>query len=117
MLNRKLISRGDIYFIDLSPSVGSEQGGKRPCVVVSNNMANRYSPCITVIPLTTSTTKANIPTHCDLSSETDGVRHSSTALCEQIRTVDKSRIVNKVGALSAEAMTKLESAIKIHLGV
>lgn len=117
MLNRRLITRGEVYYIDLSQTVGSEQSGLRPCLVISNDVNNKHSPCVTVIPFTSSTTKANIPTHISVSANECGLRQSSIALCEQIRTIDKRRIKNRVGVLTAEKMMLIDIAIKMSLGV
>ena len=117
MLNRRLITRGEVYYIDLTPTVGSEQSGLRPCLVISNDMNNKHSPCITIIPFTSSVTKANIPTHITISANECGLRQASIALCEQIRTIDKRRIKNRIGVLTAEDMMRIDIAIKISLGV
>ena len=109
----KIFNRGEIYYIDLSPVKGSEQGGLRPCVIVQNNSGNRYAPTLIVVPLTTKT-KRQLPTHATVREGTK----ESTALCEQIKTIDKSRVSgNAIGRCSPRTMTQIDLCLKISLGL
>ena len=109
------IRRGDIYFADLNPVIGSEQGGIRPVVILQNNVGNKYSPTTIIVAAITSVEKPMLPTHVRLNSEclTDG----STALLEQIRTVDKSRLLDFIGKVSSEEMKIIEDALLISIGI
>lgn len=111
------ISRGDIYYADLSPVVGSEQGGIRPVLVVQNNMGNRYSPTVIVAAITSCTTKAKIPTHVAISKEESGLRCDSTILLEQVRTIDRSRLKEYIGRLSDRQMGKVDKGLLTSLGL
>ena len=111
MLNT--IQRGEIYYIDLSPTQGSEQGGLRPCVIVQNNRGNEHAPTTIVVPLTTQT-KRKLPIHATVREGTK----LSLALCEQIRTVDKERISGRpIGKCSPHTMEQIDLALKISLGL
>lgn len=114
-MKKKTIFRGDIYYCDLSPAIGSEQSGLRPCVVIQNNMGNLYSRTVIVAPLTTKI-KPFI-THVSLAMDKDGVEKEGQVLLEHIRTIDKSRLRNYLGSVSAETMVHINRAIKISLGV
>ena len=107
------IKRGQIYYADLSPVKGSEQGGLRPVLIVQNDMGNKHAPTVIVVPLTTRMTKHKLPTHC-LTYAT-GI--SSIILCEQVRTADKSRLKDYVTTLSPDEMEKVNRALKISLGI
>ena len=109
------IKRGDIYKADLSPVVGSEQGGIRPVVIVQNDMGNRYSPTIIVVPITTRLNKKNLPTHTKLNNS--NLLKESIALMEQIRTIDKKRLKEKIGHLDDKLMTKVNEALEISFGL
>ena len=109
------IKRGELYYADLSPVVGSEQGGVRPVLVVQNNIGNKYSPTVIVAAITSQINKAKIPTHIELGT-TFGLSRDSVLLLEQIRTLDKTRLKEKIGVLSDDYMVKVNSALLISLG-
>jgi mRNA interferase MazF len=109
------MNRGEIYYADLSPVVGSEQGGYRPVVILQNNKGNRYSTTVIIAPVSSRMTKNDLPTHVII--ETDFLEKKSVILLEQIRTIDKKRIDEKVGTLSPEIMNKVNSAIKTSLDI
>ena len=111
----KEIKRGDIYKADLSPVVGSEQGGIRPVVIVQNDMGNRYSPTIIVVPITTRLNKKNLPTHTKLNNS--NLLKESIALMEQIRTIDKSRLIEFIGILNESEMNRITEALRISIDV
>lgn len=112
------ILRGDIYMIDLSPGTRSELQGVRPCMVVQNNMGNKHSRTVTVIPLTSMVSKKQMPTHVRVTVEDGfGLLKDSVLLCEGIRTIDKERFRNKLGSVNDVTMTKVEHAIMINLGM
>lgn len=110
------IKRGCIYYADLSPVIGSEQGGHRPVLVIQNDIGNRYSPTVIVAIITTRTTKANIPTHHWLD-DTCGLPKGSMVELEQIRTIDKKRLKKFVGGASWKDMAEIDKKIKISLGI
>ena len=110
------VVRGEIYYADLSPVVGSEQGGVRPVLIVQNNIGNKYSPTVIVAAITSQINKAKIPTHIELAS-TYGLTKDSVLLLEQIRTLDKRRLKERIGELSTTMMYKVEKALLISLGV
>ena len=109
------IKRGDIYKADLSPVVGSEQGGIRPVVIVHNDMGNRYSPTIIVVPITTRLNKKNLPTHTKINNSS--LLKESIALMEQIRTIDKSRLIEFIGVLNESEMNRITEALRISIDV
>ena len=108
--------RGDIFYADLSPVVGSEQGGLRPVLVVQNNVGNKYSPTIIVAAITSQLSKAKIPTHVELSSSQYNLPKDSVVLLEQIRTLDKRRLNEKVCFVDSKKMKEVDRAILISLG-
>lgn len=111
------IKRGQIYYADLSPVVGSEQGGFRPVLVIQNDIGNHYSPTIIIAPITTKgSIKANVPTHKELN-DTCGLPKKSIVLLEQIRTIDKSRLKNYVGQISIHCQNQVNLGIEISLGL
>jgi mRNA interferase MazF len=110
------IKRGDIFYADLSPVVGSEQGGTRPVLVLQNNIGNRYSPTVIVCALTGRTEKSEIPTHVNVGNAC-GLAKESFALLEQIRTIDRARLREKVGNLSDHDMKKINQALSISVGL
>lgn len=112
-----LIRRGDIFFADLSPVVGSEQGGTRPVLVIQNDIGNQYSPTTIVAAITSQISKAKLPTHVELQASPGGLEKDSVILLEQIRTIDKSRLLQKVTSLSEELMLKVNQAVEISLGL
>ncbi len=116
MQERPQITRGDIYFADLSPVVGSEQGGQRPVLVIQNNVGNKYSPTIIVAAITSQLSKAKIPTHVELPSSKYHLPKDSVVLLEQIRTIDKRRLGDKVCQVDMMKMKQVDKAILISLG-
>ena len=111
------IRRGDIYYAELSPVIGSEQGGTRPVLVVQNDIGNQYSPTTVVAAITSRIQKAKLPTHIELSAEQSGLERDSVILLEQIRTIDKSRLKKKVVFLDDDIMDKVNHALDISLGL
>ena len=112
-----IIKRGDIYYADLSPVVGSEQGGMRPVLIVQNDTGNKHSPTVIAAAITSQTGKAKLPTHIELSGHTVGLTRDSVILLEQIRTLDKSRLREKMGWLDGETMNRVDSAIAVSFGL
>ncbi len=112
-----MIKRGEIYYADLSPVVGSEQGGVRPILVIQNDIGNKYSPTIIAAAITSKLTKAKLPTHIELSASEYGLEKDSVVLLEQIRTIDKQRLKTKISTLSALKMQQVNQAMLISLGV
>ena len=110
------IRRGELYYANLSPVVGSEQGGLRPVLVVQNDIGNKFSPTIIVAAITSKINKAKIPTHIELDASTYGLEKDSVILLEQIRTLDKSRLKQKIGQIDALKMRSIERALLISLG-
>ncbi len=111
------IKRGDIYYAQLSPVVGSEQGGTRPVLILQNDIGNQYSPTTIVAAITSQISKAKLPTHVEISSEISGLTKDSVILLEQIRTIDKSRLLQRVSSLNAEIMNEVKKAIEISLAL
>lgn len=114
-LNRS-IQRGDIYFANLSPVIGSEQGGTRPVLILQNNTGNRHSSTVIVAAITGHIKDNHMPTHVILNPATCGLSHRSTVLLEQIRTLDKSRLSTYIGKISAEKMKEIDAALSISIG-
>ena len=110
------IKRGDIFYADLSPVVGSEQGGVRPVLIIQNNVGNRYSPTIIAGAITSQLTKAKLPTHIEISKGQFGLPKDSVILREQLRTLDKRRLREKLGSLDRDTIRKVDKAILISLG-
>ena len=110
------IKRGELYYADLSPVVGSEQGGIRPVLVVQNDVGNKYSPTVIAAAVTSKINKAKLPTHIELPSSAYGLVRDSVILLEQIRTLDKSRLKERIGELNEQTMSKVDKAILISLG-
>ena len=108
--------RGELYYADLSPVVGSEQGGVRPVLIIQNNVGNKYSPTVIVAAVTSQINKAKLPTHIELSSETYGLPKDSVVLLEQVRTLDKRRLKDRIGELDHAKMQKIDNALLISLG-
>ncbi len=111
------VQRGDIFYADLSPVVGSEQGGTRPVLIIQNNIGNQYSPTTIVAAITSQVVKAKMPTHVELCAESCGLEKDSVVLTEQIRTIDKKRLKEKVSTLNDDFMKKIDEAIEISLGL
>lgn len=110
------IKRGDIYYADLSPVVGSEQGGIRPVLIIQNDIGNKYSPTVIVCAITSQLTKAKLPTHIELSSKEYNLPKDSVCLLEQIRTLDKRRLQEKISYIGGQKMKEVDRAILISLG-
>ena len=110
-----MVRRGDIYYADLSPVVGSEQGGIRPVLVIQNNIGNRHSPTIICAAITSKMNKAKLPTHIEISTRDYNIVKNSVILLEQIRTIDKQRLREQVCHLDQELMKKVNEALKISL--
>ena len=110
------IRRGELYYADLSPVVGSEQGGIRPVLVVQNNIGNKFSPTVIVAAVTSKLSKAKLPTHIEIGAQNFGLEKDSVILLEQIRTLDKSRLQHKIGDLNDDQMKAVDRAILISLG-
>ncbi len=111
------VSRGEIYYADLSPVVGSEQGGTRPVLVVQNNVGNKYSPTVIIAAITSQLSKAKLPTHIELDKQKYNLIKDSVVLLEQIRTLDKRRLKEKIGTIDSLTMQKVDIAIMISLGI
>jgi mRNA interferase MazF len=111
------IKRGDIFYADLSPVIGSEQGGLRPVLIVQNDVGNRYSPTVIAAAITSKQTKAKLPTHIDISGAGAGLSKDSVVLLEQIRTIDKTRLKEKMGHLDDVTMDDVDNAIQISFGI
>lgn len=111
-----MIKRGELYYADLSPVVGSEQGGVRPILIVQNDTGNKYSPTIIAAAITSQLNKAKLPTHIELNANEFGLMKDSVILLEQIRTLDKRRLKERIGELSPVTMKKVNTALLISLG-
>ena len=111
------VKRGDIYYADLSPVVGSEQGGVRPVLIIQNDTGNRHSPTVIAAAITSQTGKARLPTHISLSAMNYGLPKDSVILLEQIRTLDKRRLRERMGRLDGELMHRVDSAIAVSFGL
>lgn len=108
-----MIKRGDIFYAELSPVVGSEQGGVRPVLVIQNDIGNKYSPTIIISAITSQINKAKLPTHVEIKANEFGLTKDSVVLLEQIRTIDKKRLREKIGTFDKKMMSKVNRAIKI----
>jgi len=111
------VRRGDVFFADLSPVVGSEQGGVRPVLILQNDIGNQYSPTTIIAAITSQINKAKLPTHVEIQAKISGLEKDSVILLEQLRTIDKSRLFEKVSALNDELMHKVNKAVEISLGL
>ncbi len=111
------IKRGEIYYADLSPVVGSEQGGVRPVLIVQNDVGNKHSPTVIAAAITSQKEKAKLPTHIELNSGDCGLAKDSVVLLEQIRTIDKKRLKEKMGELDLTSMTQVNTALTISFGL
>ncbi len=107
--------RGELYYADLSPVVGSEQGGVRPVLIIQNNVGNKYSPTVIVAAITSQINKAKLPTHIELNTDY-GLQKNSVVLLEQLRTLDKRRLKEKIGIVDTSKMRKIDNALLISLG-
>ena len=111
------VHRGDIYYADLSPVVGSEQGGMRPVLIVQNDIGNKHSPTVIAAAITSRLDKAKLPTHIEVGGGTCGLAKDSGVLLEQIRTLDKKRLKEKMGTLDVSSMSAVNSALSISFGL
>lgn len=110
------VKRGEVYYADLSPVVGSEQGGIRPVLIVQNDVGNKFSPTVIAAAITSQINKAKIPTHIEVKASEVGLPKDSVVLLEQLRTLDKRRLKEKIGALDIKKMKMVDSALLISLG-
>jgi len=110
------IRRGDLFYADLSPVIGSEQGGLRPVLIIQNDIGNKYSPTIIAAAVTSQLTKAKLPTHIEVKEGDFGLAKTSVILCEQIRTLDKRRLKEKIGSVDKMTINKVDKALLISLG-
>ena len=111
------IRRGDIYYADLSPVIGSEQGGLRPVLIVQNDVGNKYSPTVIAAAITSKLSKTKLPTHIDVFADKGGLQRDSVVLLEQIRTNDKTRLKEKIGHLDDDMMHQVDEAITVSFGL
>lgn len=112
-----IVKRGDIFYADLSPVVGSEQGGMRPVLIVQNDTGNKHSPTVIAAAITSQTGKARLTTHIELNAQSVGLSRDSVILLEQVRTIDKSRLRERMGKLDDTTMTKVDNAIAVSFGL
>ena len=113
----KEVKRGEVFYADLSPVVGSEQGGIRPVLIVQNDVGNRYSPTVIAAAITSKQDKTNLPTHIGLKAGTGGLTRDSVVLLEQIRTLDKKRLRERMGRVDGAVMEKVDAAIAVSFGL
>ena len=111
------VKRGDIYYADLSPVVGSEQGGLRPVLIVQNDVGTKYSPTVISAAITSQKDKSKLPTHIALHSQDCGLSKDSVVLLEQVRTIDKKRLKEKMGKLDTASMSQIDQALSISFGL
>lgn len=116
-VNNLLVKRGDIFYADLSPVIGSEQGGIRPVLVVQNDVGNKYSPTVIAAAITSKINKAKLPTHIEIDARQYGLARDSVILLEQVRTIDKQRLREKIGKLDQLQMIKVNDAISVSFGL
>ncbi|MFD2617333.1 MULTISPECIES: type II toxin-antitoxin system PemK/MazF family toxin [Terrilactibacillus] len=112
-----IVKRGDVYFADLSPVVGSEQGGVRPVLIIQNDIGNRFSPTVVIAAITAQIQKAKLPTHVEIDAKKYGFDRDSVILLEQIRTIDKQRLTDKITHLDEDMMMRVNEAIQISLSL
>lgn len=112
-----MVKRGDVFYADLSPVIGSEQGGVRPVLVVQNDVGNKYSPTIIISAITSQINNAKLPTHIEISATDFGLNKDSVVLLEQIRTVDKRRLRDKIGHFDEDLMDKVNEGLLISFGL
>ena len=116
-MDNSVVKRGDIFYADLSPVVGSEQGGVRPVLIVQNDTGNRHSPTVIAAAITSQTGKAKLPTHIELSARSYGLPKDSVVLLEQIRTLDKRRLREHMGRVDETMMKQVDTAIAVSFGL
>lgn len=112
-----IVKRGDIFYADLSPVVGSEQGGVRPVLVVQNDVGNKFSPTVIIAAVTSQINKAKLPTHIEINASDYGLAKDSVILLEQIRTIDKKRLRERIGRLDEELMARVDGALTVSFGL
>ena len=112
-----MVKRGEIYYADLSPVVGSEQGGFRPVLVIQNDIGNKYSPTVIISAITSQIEKGRLPTHVELPTDVSGLEKNSVILLEQIRTIDKRRLKRKIAKLDEDVMKQIDEALAISCGL
>ncbi|MFD1032014.1 type II toxin-antitoxin system PemK/MazF family toxin [Metaplanococcus flavidus] len=112
-----IVKRGDVFFAELSPVVGSEQGGTRPVLVIQNDIGNRFSPTVIIAAITAQIQKAKLPTHVEIDAKKYGFERDSVILLEQLRTIDKSRLTDKITHLDESLMEKVDEALEISVGL
>ncbi|SDH05156.1 mRNA interferase MazF [Alteribacillus persepolensis] len=115
--SKKVVKRGDVFFADLSPVVGSEQGGVRPVLIIQNDIGNRFSPTVVVAAITAQIKKAKLPTHVEIDAAKHRFDRDSVILLEQIRTIDKQRLTDKITHLDEDTMERVKEALEISLGL
>ena len=111
------VRRGDIYYADLSPVVGSEQGGMRPVLIVQNDVGNKFSPTVIAAAITSQRFKTNLPTHIQVNARECGLSKDSIVLLEQVRTIDKQRLKEKMGNLDEKDMSRIDRALSVSFGL
>lgn len=111
------VRRGDIYYADLSPVVGSEQGGVRPVLIIQNDVGNKFSPTVIAAAITSQRDKASLPTHIEVDAQDSGLIKDSVVLLEQVRTLDKHRLREKMGKLDPDSMSRVNQALSISFGL
>jgi mRNA interferase MazF len=116
-VNKLNVRRGDIYYADLSPVIGSEQGGIRPVLIVQNDVGNKYSPTVIAAAITSRVSKSKLPTHIEVYADKYGLARDSVILLEQIRTLDKKRLKEKMGHLDEDVMIRVNDAITVSFGL
>ncbi len=112
-----IVKRGDVFFADLSPVIGSEQGGTRPVLIIQNDIGNRFSPTVIIAAITAQIQKAKLPTHIEIDAKKYGFERDSVILLEQLRTIDKSRLTDRITQLDAKLMQEVDIALGISLGL
>ncbi len=112
-----VVKRGDIFYADLSPVIGSEQGGTRPVLVIQNDVGNKFSPTVIIAAITSQINKAKLPTHIEINASDVGLLKDSVVLLEQIRTIDKKRLREKIGRLSDEQLLLVDDALGVSFGI
>ncbi|CAH2214995.1 type II toxin-antitoxin system PemK/MazF family toxin [Tepidibacter aestuarii] len=117
MNNNLEIKRGDIFYGDLSPVIGSEQGGVRPVLIIQNDIGNKYSPTVIIAAITSQINKAKLPTHIEINANDYGLNRDSVVLLEQVRTIDKKRLREKIGSFDNDMMKKVDEGLQISLGL
>ncbi len=117
MLEHKEVKRGEVFYADLSPVVGSEQGGVRPVLIVQNDVGNRHSPTVIAAAITSKQDKTNLPTHIDVKAGTGGLTKDSVVLLEQVRTLDKRRLRERAGQITPDVQQRIDEALNISFGL